>query len=68
MPDYSGLKKAIYEANPTGKGMSFTEVGKMRVEQEQAKKNAKEQIVKQVKKTVRPDTPLADTPEPKMYK
>jgi hypothetical protein len=68
MPDFSKLKKAVYEANPTGQGMSFAQAGRMRREQEQAKKDAKEQIVKQVKKAIRPDIPLAETPEPKMYK
>jgi hypothetical protein len=64
MPDFSKLKKAVYEARPTGEGMSFAQAGRMRREQEEAKKQA----VKQIKKAVRPDTPLANTPEPKMYK
>ena len=68
MPDFSKFKKAVDEIPTSSGGMSFARAGIMRREQEQAKKNAKEQIVKQVKKAVRPDTPLADTPEPKMYK
>lgn len=68
MPDFSKFKKSVDEIPTSSGGMSFARAGIMRREQEQAKKDAKEQIVKQIKRTVRPDTPLADTPEPKMYK
>jgi len=65
MPDFSKLKKAANEL-PT-EGMSFARAGRMRREQQETAKTAKEQIVKQVNKIRRPDTPLAETPEPKMY-
>jgi hypothetical protein len=67
MPDYS--KNASDSIPTSGQGMSFVEAGRKKRQQQQAEKDAKAAFseLKKTTKLGRPDTPLAETPEPRRY-
>jgi hypothetical protein len=65
MPDYPEYRKILEKNQPE----SFVTAGRRKVKEQQAVKDIKSAIneVKKTTKLGRPDTPLADTPEPRKY-